>query len=83
MVTVAVRRVPLDRSSESFPITSIRRLAIIPTLRVATAPRRKFAPRVSGTRKPSDRLIKLEVIGDQTTLFRITSKPWKPPCPGS
>jgi thiazole synthase len=56
MVTVAVRRVPLDRSSESFLDHLDPSLQLLPTARLARE--------ALGTD-----LIKLEVIGDQTTLF--------------
>src|SRR6059058_2604809 len=69
MVTVAVRRVPLDRSSESFLDHLDPSLRILPNtagcysadeaLRTA-----RLAREALGTE-----LIKLEVIGDQTTLF--------------
>src|SRR5438552_18476968 len=69
MVTVAVRRVPLDRSSESFLDHLDPSLRILPNtagcysadeaLRTA-----RLAREALGTE-----WIKLEVIGDQTTLF--------------
>lgn len=69
MVTVAVRRVPLDRSSESFLDHLDPALAILPNTAgcytaedaVRTA---RLAREALGTS-----WIKLEVIGDQTTLF--------------
>ncbi|HEX8708723.1 MAG TPA: thiazole synthase [Pyrinomonadaceae bacterium] len=69
MVTVAVRRVPLDRSSESFLDHLDPSLALLPNTAgcytaedaVRTA---RLAREALGTE-----LIKLEVIGDQTTLF--------------
>ena len=69
MVTVAVRRVPLDRSSESFLDHLDPSLRILPNTAgcystdeaVRTA---RLAREALGTE-----WIKLEVIGDQTTLF--------------
>jgi thiazole synthase len=69
MVTVAVRRVPLDKSSESFLDHLDPELIILPNTAgcytaeeaVRTA---RLAREALGTQ-----LIKLEVIGDQTTLF--------------
>src|SRR5881227_3030997 len=69
MVTVAVRRVPLDRSSESFLDHLDSSLQILPNTAgcysaeeaVRTA---RLAHEALGTE-----WIKLEVIGDQTTLF--------------
>ena len=69
MVTVAVRRVPLDRSSESFLDHLDPSLALLPNTAgcytaedaVRTA---RLAREALGTE-----LIKLEVIGDQSTLF--------------
>jgi thiazole synthase len=69
MVTVAVRRVPLDRSSESFLDHLDPALRILPNTAgcystdeaVRTA---RLAREALGTE-----WIKLEVIGDQTTLF--------------
>jgi thiazole synthase len=69
MVTVAVRRVPLDRSSESFLDHLDPTLQILPNTAgcysaeeaVRTA---RLAREALGTE-----WIKLEVIGDQTTLF--------------
>lgn len=69
MVTVAVRRVPLDRSEESFLDHLDPSLVILPNTAgcytadeaIRTA---RLAREALGTT-----LIKLEVIGDQTTLF--------------
>jgi thiazole synthase len=69
MVTVAVRRVPLDRSAESFLDHLDPSLAILPNTAgcdtaedaIRTA---RLAREALGTE-----WIKLEVIGDQTTLF--------------
>src|SRR3989440_11719286 len=69
MVTIAVRRVPLDRSSESFLDHLDPSLRLLPNTAgcysadeaVRTA---RLAREALGTE-----WIKLEVIGDQTTLF--------------
>ena len=69
MVTVAVRRVPLDRSSESFLDHLDPRLAILPnTAGCYTAEEAVRTARLAREALSTD-LIKLEVIGDQTTLF--------------
>src|SRR5215211_6823096 len=69
MVTVAVRRVPLDRSSESFLDHLDPRLAILPnTAGCYTAEEAVRTARLAREALGTD-LIKLEVIGDQTTLF--------------
>ncbi|HKR00190.1 MAG TPA: thiazole synthase [Pyrinomonadaceae bacterium] len=69
MVTVAVRRVPLDRSSESFLDHLDPRLAILPnTAGCYTAEEAIRTARLAREALQTD-LIKLEVIGDQTTLF--------------
>ncbi len=69
MVTVAVRRVPLDRSSESFLDHLDPSLAILPN----TAGCYNAEDAVRTARLAREALhtdwIKLEVIGDQTTLF--------------
>jgi len=69
MVTVAVRRVPLDRSSESFLDHLDPDLQILPN----TAGCYSAAEAVRTARLAREALatewIKLEVIGDQTTLF--------------
>jgi thiazole synthase len=69
MVTVAVRRVPLDRSSESFLDHLDPQLAILPN----TAGCYNAEDAVRTARLAREALhtdwIKLEVIGDQTTLF--------------
>src|SRR5205823_5187706 len=69
MVTVAVRRVPLDRSSESFLDHLDSSLQILPN----TAGCYSAAEAVRTARLAREALntewIKLEVIGDQTTLF--------------
>jgi len=69
MVTVAVRRVPLDRSSESFLDHLDPALAILPnTAGCYTAAEAIRTARLAREALNTD-LIKLEVIGDQTTLF--------------
>ncbi|MGI9105547.1 MAG: thiazole synthase [Pyrinomonadaceae bacterium] len=69
MVTVAVRRVPLDRSSESFLDHLDPALAILPnTAGCYTAAEAVRTARLAREALNTD-LIKLEVIGDQTTLF--------------
>lgn len=69
MVTVAVRRVPLDRSSESFLDHLDRSLQILPnTAGCYTADDAIRTARLAREALQTD-LIKLEVIGDQTTLF--------------
>ncbi len=69
MVTVAVRRVPLDRSSESFLDHLDSLLAILPnTAGCYTAEDAIRTARLAREALETD-LIKLEVIGDQTTLF--------------
>ncbi|MDQ2974550.1 MAG: thiazole synthase [Acidobacteriota bacterium] len=69
MVTVAVRRVPLDRSSESFLDHLDPALQILPnTAGCYTAEEAIRTARLARETLGTD-LIKLEVIGDQTTLF--------------
>lgn len=69
MVTVAVRRVPLDRSSESFLDHLDPALTILPnTAACYTAEEAIRTARLAREALNTD-LIKLEVIGDQTTLF--------------
>ena len=69
MVTVAVRRVPLDRSSESFLDHLDPAMAILPnTAGCYTAEEAVRTARLAREALQTD-LIKLEVIGDQTTLF--------------
>ena len=69
MVTVAVRRVPLDRSSESFLDHLNPALQILPnTAGCYTAAEAIRTARLAREALQTD-LIKLEVIGDQTTLF--------------
>jgi thiazole synthase len=69
MVTVAVRRVPLDRSTESFLDHLDPALQILPnTAGCYTAAEAIRTARLAREALGTD-LIKLEVIGDQTTLF--------------
>ena len=69
MVTVAVRRVPLDRSSESFLDYLNPALQILPnTAGCYTAEDAIRTARLAREALQTD-LVKLEVIGDQTTLF--------------
>src|SRR4030081_759484 len=69
MVTVAVRRVPLDRSTESFLDYLEPSLQILPnTAGCYTAEEAIRTARLAREALQTD-LIKLEVIGDQTTLF--------------
>jgi thiazole synthase len=69
MVTVAVRRVPLDRSTESFLDHLDPTLAILPnTAGCYSAAEALRTARLAREALQTD-LIKLEVIGDQTTLF--------------
>jgi thiazole synthase len=69
MVTVAVRRVPLDRSTESFLDHLDPALQILPnTAGCYSAEEAIRTARLAREALQTD-LIKLEVIGDQTTLF--------------
>src|ERR1700682_1710143 len=69
MVTVAVRRVPLDRSAESFLDHLDPALQILPnTAGCYSAAEAIRTARLAREALQTD-LIKLEVIGDQTTLF--------------
>lgn len=69
LVTVAVRRVPLDRSAESFLDHLDPALQILPnTAGCYTAEEAIRTARLAREALQTD-LIKLEVIGDQTTLF--------------
>src|SRR5437667_4687815 len=70
MVTVAVRRVPLDRGSESFLDHLDPSLRILPnTAGCYTAEEAIRTARLAREALNTE-WIKLEVIGDQTTLFR-------------
>lgn len=69
MVTVAVRRVPLDRSTESFLDHLDPAMTILPnTAGCYSAEEAIRTARLAREALQTD-LIKLEVIGDQTTLF--------------
>jgi thiazole synthase len=69
VVTVAVRRVPLDRKTESFLDHLDPALTILPnTAGCYTAEEAIRTARLARAALQTD-LIKLEVIGDQTTLF--------------
>jgi thiazole synthase len=69
MVTVAVRRVPLDRSTESFLDYLEPSLQILPnTAGCYSAEEAIRTARLAREALQTD-LLKLEVIGDQTTLF--------------
>src|SRR6266513_526977 len=69
LVTVAVRRVPLDRSSESFLDHLDPSLQILPnTAGCYSAEEAIRTARLAREALQTD-LLKLEVIGDQTTLF--------------
>jgi thiazole synthase len=69
MVTVAVRRVPLDRSSESFLDHLDPGMHILPnTAGCYSAEEAVRTARLAREALQTD-LVKLEVIGDQTTLF--------------
>lgn len=69
IVTVAVRRVPLDKSSESFLDHLDPSLVILPnTAGCYTAEDAIRTARLAREALGTD-LLKLEVIGDQTTLF--------------
>src|SRR6266478_4509219 len=69
MVTVAVRRVPLDHSTESFLDHLDPALKILPnTAGCYTADEAIRTARLAREALQTD-LLKLEVIGDQTTLF--------------
>ncbi|HYE16581.1 MAG TPA: thiazole synthase, partial [Pyrinomonadaceae bacterium] len=69
MVTVAVRRVPLDRKTESFLDHLDPRMTILPnTAGCYTAEEAVRTARLAREALQTD-LVKLEVIGDQTTLF--------------
>src|SRR5881227_845246 len=69
MVTVAVRRVPLDRKTESFLDHLDPSLTILPnTAGCYTADEAIRTARLAREALQTE-LVKLEVIGDQTTLF--------------
>jgi thiazole synthase len=69
MVTVAVRRVPLDRSSESFLDHLDPALQILPNTAGCYSAEEALRTARLAREALSTEWIKLEVIGDQTTLF--------------
>ena len=69
MVTVAVRRVPLDRSSESFLDHLDPSLQILPNTAGCYSAEEAVRTARLAREALSTEWIKLEVIGDQTTLF--------------
>jgi thiazole synthase len=69
MVTVAVRRVPLDRSSESFLDHLDPSLQILPNTAGCYSAEEAIRTARLAREALKTNLVKLEVIGDQTTLF--------------
>ena len=69
MVTVAVRRVPLDRSSESFLDHLDSSLQILPNTAGCYSAEEALRTARLAREALETEWIKLEVIGDQTTLF--------------
>jgi len=69
MVTVAVRRVPLDRSSESFLDHLDPSLQILPNTAGCYTAEEAVRTALLAREALGTDLLKLEVIGDQTTLF--------------
>jgi thiazole synthase len=69
MVTVAVRRVPLDRSSESFLDHLDPSLQILPNTAGCYSAEEAVRTACLAREALNTDWIKLEVIGDQTTLF--------------
>src|SRR6059058_2162890 len=69
MVTVAVRRVPLDRSSESFLDHLDPSLQILPNTAGCYSAEEAVRTARLAREALNTEWIKLEVIGDQTTLF--------------
>ena len=69
MVTVAVRRVPLDRSSESFLDYLDPSLQILPNTAGCYSAEEAVRTARLAREALNTEWIKLEVIGDQTTLF--------------
>ena len=69
MVTVAVRRVPLDRSTESFLDHLDPALTILPNTAGCYTAEEAIRTALLAREALETDLIKLEVIGDQTTLF--------------
>src|SRR5260370_5406565 len=69
MVTVAVRRVPLDRKSESFLDHLDPSLQILPNTAACYSAEEAIRTARLAREALNTEWIKLEVIGDQTTLF--------------
>src|SRR5258708_15985194 len=69
MVTVAVRRVPLDRSTESFLDHLDPALQILPNTAACYSAEEAIRTARLAREALNTEWIKLEVIGDQTTLF--------------
>src|SRR5438445_5022519 len=69
MVTIAVRRVPLDRSSESFLDHLDPSLQILPNTAGCYSAEEAVRTARLAREALNTEWIKLEVIGDQTTLF--------------
>ena len=69
MVTVAVRRVPLDRKTESFLDHLDPELTILPNTAGCYSAEEAIRTARLAREALQTELIKLEVIGDQTTLF--------------
>lgn len=69
MVTIAVRRVPLDRSSESFLDYLDPALQILPNTAGCYSAEEAIRTARLAREALETALLKLEVIGDQTTLF--------------
>src|SRR2546427_3018233 len=69
MVTVAVRRVPLDRSAESFLDHLDPSLQILPNTAGCYSAEEAIRTARLAREALETNLLKLEVIGDQTTLF--------------
>src|SRR5579885_1165788 len=69
MVTVAVRRVPLDRETESFLDHLDPELTILPNTAGCYSAEEAIRTARLAREALQTELIKLEVIGDQTTLF--------------
>src|SRR4030081_3166130 len=69
MVTIAVRRVPLDRSSESFLDHLDPTLKLLPNTAGCYSAEEALCTARLAREALNTEWIKLEVIGDQTTLF--------------
>jgi thiazole synthase len=69
MVTVAVRRVPLDRSSDSFLDYLNPKMHILPNTAGCYSAEEAVRTALLAREALQTDLVKLEVIGDQTTLF--------------